>query len=135
MEIKQIKKGDGETTPVVGDKVALTYHGVFAEGTVHEGTDYSGKLFDSTLRSSGKKGAKVQTPLSFKLGEGKAIRGWEECVKKMTLGEKLELTVFPKWAYRKGGLQDDNGKVIVPPNATLVFELRLVQVNDKTVDP
>ena len=66
--------------------------------------------------------------------QGKAIRGWEECVRKMSLGEKLELTVFPKWAYRKAGLQDpDTGKYIVPPNSTLKFEMRLVQVRDKTV--
>lgn len=52
----------------------------------------------------------------------------------MSLGEKLELTVFPKWAYRKAGLQDpDTGKYIVPPNSTLKFEMRLVQVRDKTV--
>ena len=62
------------------------------------------------------------------------VRGWEECVRKMSLGEKLELTVFPKWAYRKAGLQDpDTGKYIVPPNSTLKFEMRLVQVRDKTV--
>ena len=47
------------------------------------------------MRASGKKGPKVQTPLAFKLGEGKAIRGWEECVKTMTLGEKLEVTIGP----------------------------------------
>ena len=69
------------------------------------------------------------------LGQGKAIRGWEECVKKMSLGEKLTVTIGPKWAYRKAGLQDDNGKVIVPPNATLIFEMRLVQGRDGTVEP
>ena len=62
-----------------------------------------------------------------------AVRAWEEAVKTMTLGEKIELTAFPKWAYRKAGLQDDNGKNIVPPNTTLKFEMRLVHVRDKTV--
>jgi len=137
MEIKQLKKGDEETRPQVGDKVSITYTGTFAEGTVHEGVDYSGKQFDSSLQTSGKAKAKVkkQVPLSFVLGDGRAIRGWEECVKQMTLGEKLEVTIGPKWAYRKGGLQDDNGKYIVPPNASLVFEMRLVGVKDKEVEP
>lgn len=137
MEIERLKNGDGETVPVHGDKVALTYTGTFADGTVYEGTDWSGRKFDSTLDHGpqSKKGPKKHTPLAFKLGEGKAIRGWEECVKQMSLGEKLKLTVAPKWAYRKAGLTDENGKVIVPPNASLLFEMRLVQVRDKTVEP
>lgn len=66
--------------------------------------------------------------------QGKAIRGWEEAVKRMSLGERLEVTIGPKWAYRKGGLaHPDTGKYIVPPNATLVFEMRLVQVRDKAI--
>jgi hypothetical protein len=84
----------------------------------------------------------------------------------MSLGEKLEVTIEPQWAYRKTGLQDDNGTYLVPPvraaaarrprpkarsrrrapdaptarlcavrqNASLHFELRLVQVRDKTVE-
>ena len=41
---------------------------------------------------------KQHKPLAFVLGQGKAIRGWEECVKKMSLGEKLTVTIGPKWA-------------------------------------
>ena len=137
MEISLLKKGDEETVAKDGDKVAVTYTGTFAAGTVYEGVDYSGKKFDSTLDhgQQPKKGPKQHKPLAFVLGQGKAIRGWEECVKKMSLGEKLTVTIGPKWAYRKAGLQDDNGKVIVPPNATLIFEMRLVQVRDGTVEP
>ena len=135
MEIKRLKKGDETTVAKDGDKVALTYTGTFAEGTVHEGVDYGKKLFDTTLQQAGKKGPKQHKPLSFVLGQGKAIRGWEECVRQMSLGEKLEVTIGPKWAYRKGGLQnDETGAWIVPPNATLVFEMRLVQVRDASVD-
>jgi len=136
MEIKRLKKGDEATVPVHGDKVALTYTGTFAPGTVYNGVDMSGKKFDSTLDhgQQPKKGPKQHKPLSFVLGQGKAIRGWEECVKQMSLGEKLEVTIEPQWAYRKTGLQDDNGTYLVPPNASLHFELRLVQVRDKTVE-
>ena len=170
MQVKLLKKGDEETFAQDGDKVALTYTGSFAEGVTYEGTEYGGKQFDSTLQPAGKN-KKAHKPLAFKLGEGKAIRGWEECVRKMSLGEKVEVTIGPKWAYRsalsgstnptdvrtcghtatanapfalvqrlsacaprcasgpthapaEGGLQDDNGKYIVPPNATLFFEMR-----------
>ena len=81
-----------------------------------------------------KKGPKQHKPLAFTLGQGKAIRGWEECVKVMSLGENLQVTIGPKWAYRKAGLRDENGKVIVPPNASLVFDMKLVQVREKTVE-
>jgi len=136
MEIKRLKKGDETTIPANGDKVALTYTGKFADGTSYEGIDYGGKVFDTTLQSTSKKGPKQHKPLSFILGSGKAIRGWEECIRQMTLGENLTVTIFPKWAYRKGGLQnDETGAWIVPPNATLVFDMRLVQVREKTVEP
>ena len=136
MELKRLKNGDGVTIAVDGDKVALTYTGTFAPETVYEGVDYSGKKFDSTLDhgSQPKKGPKQHKPLAFTLGQGKAIRGWEECVKVMSLGENLQVTIGPKWAYRKAGLRDENGKVIVPPNASLVFDMKLVQVREKTVD-
>ena len=136
IEIKRLKKGDEATIPVNGDKVALTYMGTFAPGTTYNGEDWSGRKFDCTLDHGPqpKKGPKKEHPLSFVLGSGKAIRGWEECVKQMSLGERLEVTIGPKWAYRKAGLQDDNGKVLVPPNASLVFEMRLCQVRDKSVE-
>ena len=134
MSTELLKKGDSVTIPVDGDKVALLYEGKFADGTWDvTGEDLSGKIFDSTLRKKGK-GKSVQEPLPFVLGQGKAIRAWEEAVRTMSLGEKLILTAEPKWAYRKAGLQDpDSGKYIVPPNATLKFEMQLVQVRDKSL--
>ena len=134
--------------------------GKFADGTVHDGVDFSGKEFDSSLRKHGK-GQATQTPFRFKLGDGRAIRGWEEVLKTMALGkgpfpspqlelpspqqsnccilaplaigEELEVMIRPKWAYRKGGLQDEAGTWIVPPHASLVFQMQLVQVREQTV--
>ena len=73
---------------------------------------------------------KMHRPLNFQHFGGKAIRGWDEALKGMTLGEKVEVTIMPKWAYRKGGVPDDKGGYVVPPNATLVFEMQLVGVRD-----
>jgi len=124
--VKQLNKGDGAIGPVKGDYVYCTYTGIFAPGTIHGGVDYSGKQFDSTWDSKLKK----HKPLQFQHFGGKAIRGWDEAIKSMTLGEKVDLMIGPKWAYRKTGIQDDSGIYIVPPNATLNFQMQLVGVRD-----
>lgn len=131
LEVKQLKKGDGKTAPVRGDYVYCTYTGVFAPGTTHAGKDYSGSQFDSTWDSKSKK----HNPLHFQHFGGKAIRGWDEALKNMTLGEKVDIMIGPKWAYRKTGIQDDSGVYIVPPNAKLNFQMQLVGVrNEKLQD-
>ena len=136
MEVNKRQHGDGKTKPEVGDKVGVTYVGTFPDGVEYQGVDYSGKVFDTTATiNAGKGKPKLDKPLTFTVGENKAIRGWEECVRTMTLGESCELTVGPKWAYRKGGILDeDKGVYIVPPNATLFFKLRLVQVGEKLAE-
>ena len=126
LEMAPLLKGDGKTTPVSGDYVHCTYTGKFAKGTEHGGVDYSGKTFDTTWDGKAKK----HRPLHFQHFGGKAIRGWDEAVKTMSMGEKVSITIGPKWAYRKSGITDDNGQYVVPPNATLVFELQLVGVRD-----
>jgi FKBP-type peptidyl-prolyl cis-trans isomerase len=130
LEFESTGKGDGETTPKTGDSVWVTYTGTFAEGTLHGGKDWSSQQFDSTWDSKAKK----HKPLNFQHFGGKAIRGWDEALKGMSLGEKAVLKIGPKWAYRKGGIQDDNGTYIVPPNATLVFDMQLVGVRDKKLE-
>jgi FKBP-type peptidyl-prolyl cis-trans isomerase len=130
LEMERTGKGDGETTPASGDSVLVTYVGTFAPGTEHGGVDYSSKQFDSTWDSK----AKRHKPLQFQHFGGKAIRGWDEALRQMSLGEKAVLTIGPKWAYRKGGIQDDNGAYVVPPNATLIFDMQLVGVRDKKLD-
>jgi len=129
MSVNVLKKGDGETVPKKGEQVLVTYRGRFGDGTTHEGQDFSGKEFDSTWDNK----KKEHKPLGFQLGAGRVIRGWEEAIKAMSLGESIEVTIGPKWAYRKGGIQDDDGKYIVPPNATLVFHMELVGVGSKKV--
>ena len=54
---------------------------------------------------------------AFQLGAGRVIRGWEKAIEGMTLGEKIEVTIGPKWAYRKSGVQ-------VPPQSPLRIHMR-----------
>jgi FK506-binding nuclear protein len=74
----------------------------------------SGKIFDQT------KGA---ASFQFRLGVGEVIKGWDVGVDGMRVGDKRRLTVPPAMAYGKKGV-----KGAIPANATLVFDVELVNV-------
>lgn len=87
-----------------------------AEITVH----YTGWLSDGTkFDSSIDRGQ----PLSFALGQGRVIQGWEQGFDGMKVGGKRKLTIPPELAYGSRGAGG-----VIPPNATLVFEVELLQV-------
>ena len=81
------------------------------------------------LDAGGKAGTKFDSskdrgqPFMFSLGRGEVIRGWEEGVAGMKVGGKRKLTIPPELGYGSRGA----GKVI-PPNATLLFEVELLAV-------
>eukprot|EP01006_Ploeotia_vitrea_P032085 TRINITY_DN6435_c0_g1_i1.p1 TRINITY_DN6435_c0_g1~~TRINITY_DN6435_c0_g1_i1.p1 ORF type:complete len:220 (-),score=63.15 TRINITY_DN6435_c0_g1_i1:225-884(-) len=106
-----LKKGEGVVHPGPKDKVRIAYTGMLEDGTV----------FDTTLNKKKKHEARL-------LQVDKLIKGWEEAVKTMTVGEKAEVVIEPEWGYGAKGLTD-GGNVIIPPNATLKFELELVSLN------
>lgn len=85
--------------------------------TVH----YVGTLVDGTqFDSSRDRGA----PFSFVLGEGSVIKGWDEGLVGMKVGETKVLTIPPEKGYGAGGTPDGS----IPPNATLIFEVELLKV-------
>jgi FKBP-type peptidyl-prolyl cis-trans isomerase len=63
-------------------------------------------------------------PLDFALGAGDVIRGLDDGIPGMKVGGKRRLTIPPELAYRDQGLAG-----IIPPNATLVFEVELLEVS------
>ena len=82
-----------------------------------------GKIFDSNCDLDWCKENKRKPQfLVFKIGSNQVIKGWEEGVKTMSVGESATVTIEPEWAYGKKG-QTDAG---IPPNATLVFDIELL---------
>ena len=91
--------------------------------TVH----YTGWLYDQTRPD--RKGAKFDSsrdrddPFQFRLGAGQVIAGWDQGVAGMRVGGRRTLTIPPAMGYGSRGAGDD-----IPPNATLLFEVELLDV-------
>jgi len=104
LEISTIQEGTGRPAES-GDTVSVHYTGTLLDGT----------KFDSSLDRG--------EPFSFVLGTGWVIAGWEQGVLGMRVGEKRELVLSPELAYGDRGSGE-----IIPPNATLIFEIELLEI-------
>jgi FKBP-type peptidyl-prolyl cis-trans isomerase FkpA len=114
--VTDIVKGIGDEA-LPGMIVIVHYTGWLYDAAA---PDHRGRQFDSS-RERGK-------PLSFPLGGGHVIRGWEQGVPGMKVGGTRRLVIPPELAY--GGRSVGNG--LIPPNSTLVFDVELLAVETVT---
>jgi peptidylprolyl isomerase len=99
------KQGTG-VKPTAGKTVSVKYQGSFLSGTVFDSSDKQGR------------------PLEFPAGIGKVIKGWDEMILDMKVGEKRLAVIPPELAYGEKGA----GEGFIPPNSFLVFEMELVGI-------
>lgn len=107
LEVREVSVGTGEIAEP-GDTVSAHYVGTLTDG----------RVFDSS-RDRG-------TPISFTLGVGQVIRGWDEGIQGMRAGGTRILTISPEYAYGSQAVG------AIPANSTLVFEVELVSVEKAT---
>ena len=104
LQIEEIKLGDGDSA-AAGQFVSVHYTGWLTDGT----------KFDSSKDRN--------EPFDFPLGQRNVIAGWDEGVQGMRVGGIRKLTIPPQLGY---GARGAGG--VIPPNATLVFEVELLDI-------
>jgi FKBP-type peptidyl-prolyl cis-trans isomerase len=101
-----VKPGTGEN-PKAGQKAKVIYTGTLPNGTI----------FDSNVDAA---------PFKFTIGNKEVIPGWDEGVKLMRKGEKGVLIVPPSLGYGVKGVKQEDGKILVPSNSYMIFQIELV---------
>ncbi len=104
LRIEDLRPGTGPAAKA-GDNVTVHYVGTLTNGSKFDSSRDRGKGF------------------SFPLGRGRVIKGWDQGVAGMQVGQLRRLTIPPHLAYGADGFGS-----VIPPNATLVFEVELLSL-------
>jgi FKBP-type peptidyl-prolyl cis-trans isomerase len=109
LTMQKLQNGYGRAA-VAGDLASVHYTGWLYDPNAPDGR---GNKFDSSVDRG--------QPFQFPLGAGRVIRGWDEGVAGMLIGEKRLLKIAPELGYGNRGAGSD-----IPPGATLLFEVELL---------
>lgn len=108
-----LKDGDGQVA-AAGDTVVVHYTGWLYDESAENNR---GNKFDSSVDRG--------EHFEFPLGAGQVIKGWDQGVAGMAIGEVRELTIAPEMGYGERGAGN-----VIPPGATLVFEVELFDLQN-----
>jgi FKBP-type peptidyl-prolyl cis-trans isomerase FkpA len=111
LQIIDVVEGEGDT-PAAGQSIVVHYTGWLYDP---QAADNKGTKFDSSVDRG--------QPFVFPLGQGRVIRGWDEGFAGMQIGGKRILIIPPDMGYGQRGAGAD-----IPPNATLMFEVELLEI-------
>lgn len=106
LDVTIVQEGDGPA-PEAGNIVLVHYTGMLEDGTI----------FDSSYERG--------EPFAFPLGAARVIPGWEEGIGMLNVGSKARLVIPPELGYGDRGAGD-----VIPPNATLIFDVELVDIQE-----
>ena len=104
LKIEVVQEGSGQEAKN-NDTVFVHYTGYLTNGQV----------FDSSIGRG--------EPIEFVLGTGRVIKGWDQGILGMKIGEKRKLTIPSSLGYGSSGAGG-----VIPPNATLIFDVELVKI-------
>ena len=111
LEVTDLTRGTGGAV-AAGQYAVVQYTGWLYESSA---PDHKGKEFDSSLKSG--------APFRFRVGGGEVIKGWDQGVAGMQVGGKRRLVIPADLAYGDSGAGG-----VIPPGATLVFDVDLVGI-------
>ncbi|KAF9573674.1 FK506-binding protein 1A [Mortierella alpina] len=103
--IERLTPGNGKDFPQKGDTVKIHYVGTLDDG----------KKFDSSRDR--------ESPFETQIGVGRVIKGWDEGVPQLSVGEKAVLKITPDYGYGARGYPP-----VIPQNANLTFEVELIEI-------
>jgi len=121
-QLEKLSKGYTTTASGLKYKILVSTKNKKAVNGNNVKVHYTGKLMDGNIFDSS---LRRNLPFEFKIGEGRVIKGWEEALQILRVGEKASFIIPSNLAYGPRGAGG-----VIPPNATLIFEIELLEITN-----